>query len=689
MTDTLPTSDNAGKDFIARRLLNRSPVKKDEMQRICSLPIAEPLDPDELDAVRKIHTKPEAPEDFELTEGQASAMFWFGQKGGLFAPLPVGAGKTLIALRCVGIAYENGMDRIVLFVPPQVYSQLIQRDIGWARARVPLGCTFYKMGGLTPIRRRGLAGGGRRGCWIIPYSQLSCKDSFEILKMIRPELIVFDEAHALKNRRSARTKRVLTYFKEFRPNCVALSGTMTSKSLNDYAHILMMCLGQGSPVPMDANTIQEWAAVIDSEQNQTVDFHKKSTGTGPLRPLVAWSNAHFPETKLLYEPPGFRAAFQNRLITTEGVVTMQGEEVGSSLIFENVKADKMKHDGGARLLELQKKLEEEWVTPQGDEIEHAMLVWKWNAELSGGIYNSLVWPEVGELVEKQGISLSAAEHLLKSSQEHHEATQAYHRDLRAWFTATSHRPGLDTPMLVGRSMAVNGSKEVGEKLYRSWLEKEERDFNGRLRRDSIPVRVCDYKIQEALKWAKEQSDGGIVWFSNREVGRWAYEIFQAAGLPCIFAPSGKTADDFLNSPEAAENCKGKFLIASVKAHGTGKNLQFLANQFYIQLPATETNAEQAVGRTHRKGQQADEVVITTCISSTFDEMSLAALLNDAIYVYETTGLPRKLLVAAWNPMPIIYGSNILIRAGAQAKMLNARQQQLLRDRFNNDNKTNQ
>lgn len=685
MTDTLPTSDNAGADFISRRLLNRSPEKRDEMQRICSLPISEPLDPDEVEAIRALHTKPEAPEGFELSEGQAAALYWYDRMGGLFAPLPVGAGKTLISLRCVGIAHENGIDRIVLFVPPQVYSQLIQRDIGWARARVPLGCTFYKMGGLSAERRRALAGGGRRGCWVIPYSQLSCKDSFEILKMIRPGLIIFDEAHALKNRRSARTKRILTYFREFRPNCVALSGTMTAKSLNDYAHILMMCLGQGSPVPMDANTIQEWAAVIDSEQKQTEDFHKKTTGTGPLRPLVAWSNHNFPETKLDFDPQGFRASFRNRLITAEGVVTMAGEEVGASLVFENVKADKMAHDGGARLAELQKKLEEEWVTPQGDEIEHAMLVWKWNAELTGGIYNSLVWPTVEELVEKRGAKENEAEHLLRASQDHHEATQQYHRDLRAWFSASAHKPGLDTPMLVGRNMAVYGARDVGDKLYLSWLEKEELDFTGRLQRVSIPVRVCPYKIMEALKWARKQPDGGIVWFFNKEVGRWAYEIFEKAGVPCIFAPSGKTADDFLNSPEAAELCRGKFLIASVKAHGTGKNLQFLTNQFYIQLPATETNAEQAVGRTHRRGQEADEVLVTTCISSTFDEMSLAALLNDAVYVLETMTLPRKLLTGSWNPMPIIYGSNILIRAGAQAKMLNARQQQLLKDRFSNDN----
>ena len=650
-----------------------------EIQRICNLPIAEPLDEEEFSAVNALHVKDSAPEGFELTRGQAEALLTFAEHGGLFAPLPVGAGKTLIALRCIGIAVEQGLERIVLFVPSQVYSQLINRDIDWVRRRLPLGCTFYKMGGLSPSKRAALSG-GRRGCWIMPYSLLSRPDSYDNLVAIRPEMIIFDEAHALKNRRSARTKRVLTYYRQYRPQVVALSGTMTAKSLNDYSHLLMMTLGQKAPVPLDANIVQEWAATLDSEQKQTHDYHKKTTGPGPLRPLIAWSNRNFPDTQLTFDVPGFRRAFLNRLSTAPGVVSIAGDEVGTSLIFENVRSDRMLRDGGAQLDMLLQKLNTEWVTPQGDELEHAMLVWKWNSELTAGIFNSLVWPEMLELVERRGMSEHEARHVLAASLEYHKALQEYHKTLRSWFTRHPHRPGLDTPMLVAGSMAMHESRYVGDELYDSWCDKNDLDFSGRLKRNSIPVRVCDYKIQDAIKWCKKRTQG-IIWYHNHEVGAWAYELFMQAGVPAIHCPSGKPANEFLTSDTVAEDCAGKFIICSISAHGTGKNLQFMQDQFFIQLPITETQAEQSVGRTHRKGQEADEITITTCVSNEFDEMALAALLNDSVYVRETMDAPRKLLIATWNPMPIIYGSQLLIRAGAQAKLLTARQQQMLQDRF--------
>ena len=143
--------------------------------------------------------------------------------------------NTLVSLRCIAIAMEQGLERCALFVPPQVHEQLVDRDIAWVRRRVELGLTFYPMGGKSPQQRMALAG-GRRGCWIFPYSLLSTRDASELLEKIRPQLMVFDEAHMLKHRNSARTKRVWSYWKKHRPQVVALSGTMTSKSLREFAH---------------------------------------------------------------------------------------------------------------------------------------------------------------------------------------------------------------------------------------------------------------------------------------------------------------------------------------------------------------------------------------------------------------------------------------------------------------------
>lgn len=660
-------------DFIVRKKLQHQPELRSEIHRICNIPIAEPYDDDEIDAIQQLHVKPAALErGFRLQRVQAEAIFTYQRTGSLFAPVEVGGGKTLIALRCVGIAFENGLQRVMLCVPPQVLSQLVDHDIAWARQRTPLGCTFFNMGGRGPAKRRSLAG-GRRGCWIMPYSCLSTKDTSELLELIKPQLIVLDEAHNLKNRHAARTRRLLSYCDKYNPQVVALSGTMTARSIKDYAHLLMISLKELAPVPFDAQVVSDWAATIDSERG-TEAFHDSRTTSGPLRPLINWANQNFPGVKRPYNVQGFRWAFRDRLLTSPGVISSPADALGTGLIIENRRCDAMKFEGGARLKELFDQLENEWLSPGGDEIDSAMMKYKWATELSAGIYNDLVWPE--ETPENA--------ETLKLSKDHHLLQQHYHKTLRHWFNSRSHKPGLDTPMLVGSDMKRNGPTHVGGELYAAWADMKNAEFDDMLSRLSVPVRVCDYKLQAAVQWMKKHPLGeGIVWYYHHTCGDWLVELAEAAGLSVIHCPAGAAVNKFLTSPDIAEQCKGKFLICSIKAHGTGKNLQFLTDQLYVQFPFNESAAQQAIGRTHRKGQEEDTVTVTTLISNDTDELALSACLNDAVYVYETLQSSRKVLVATWNPMPTIYGTQVLQRAGLQTKVLNAKQQMMLAERFTN------
>ena len=675
MTDTSPAS---GLDWIVQRKLKASPVMESDIQRICRLPISQPLSEEEVEAIQEIYVKPRAlSTGFRLEKVQAESIQSFVEMDGLFAPVAVGGGKTLIALSCVGIAIEQGAKRIILFVPSQVYTQLVDHDISWCRQRVRLGCSFYLLGGKSSAKRLQLAG-QRTGCWVMPYSLLSTRDSHLVLDKIRPELMIFDEAHALKNRDAARTRRILSYWRKYRPRVVALSGTMTSKSLKDYAHLLNMALGPNAPIPVEAQTVDDWAAVLDSEQAGTENHHAKSANTGPLRPLINWSNHHFPQSGLPFDTAGFRRAFQNRLLTSPGVVSSPPDSLGTSLVFSNTKATGMSPD-------LQKhidNLNDLWVTPSGDELEHAMLVWKWKQEFTAGFYNNLVWPYPEHVSERRNVNLSAAVELLERSKEHHKALQAYHKELRSWFKSRPHRMGMDTPMLVGNEMLRNGAANVGDQLFDAWMEAKSLWFEDIVERDAAPVRVCPYKLNQAVVWAKSNPfKEGIIWYYHQEIGVWLTELLEEACVPVVHCPAGKASNDFLTKEGAAKRCKGRFIVASLSAHGTGKNLQFLTDQLFVQLPPSEQTAQQSIGRTHRKGQEADEVNITTLISNEIDELALAALLNDAVYVFETQNDQRKLLVGTWNPMPTIYGSSVLLRAGAQARILNARQQQLLGDRF--------
>lgn len=665
-------------DWIVNRNLQDDPTNQSEIQRICRLPISEPLTDDEIEAVNQMYVKGDAlASGFRLQKVQAEAIQTFAELGTVFGPIEVGGGKTLICLRCISLAFEKGtVQRAVLFVPPNVCAQLVEHDIGWARKRVPLGLSFHVLAGKSPARRRAMVG-GRKGCWIMPYSLLQAEDAWTLLEELRPDLLFFDEAHNIKNKRAARTSRILSYWRKYRPAVSALSGTMTRKSLKDYAHILLMCLGQKSPLPTDMSIVEGWANVLDSAQAQH-EYHDKTTSAGPLRPLINWSNHHFPLSPLSFDVPGFRRAYQNRLLTAPGVVSSPADALGTSLVIENRKVD----GAGDELKRLTKQLLDLWVTPDGDEIEHAMLVWKWRTELTAGFYHRHFWPTAEQLSIHRKITVDQAADFIARSQSHHKKLQEYHRELRKWFKNNPSVPHMDSPMLVGKEMSKNQDTRVGRVLYTAWRQAKDAEFPEMVEREKAPVRVDDYKIKAAVEWAdKNTRSDGIIWYFNQEIGVWVTEELKKKGIPCIHCPAGKDVDIFLTKPDVADRCRGHFLVASLKAHGTGKNLQFLHDQLFLQLPWTEDQAQQTIGRTHRTGQLADVVNVTTLVSNDTDELQLAAILNDSMYVFETSASRRKVLIATWNPMPSVFGSSVLIRAGIQAKVLTARQQQMLGERF--------
>ena len=79
---------------------------------------------------------------------------------------------------------------------------------------------------------------------------LSRPESADLLEELDPDLIILDEAHNVASFKSARTKRVFQFFRD-RPDCraIVMSGTLTSKSLNDFSHLVELALRDGSPIP--------------------------------------------------------------------------------------------------------------------------------------------------------------------------------------------------------------------------------------------------------------------------------------------------------------------------------------------------------------------------------------------------------------------------------------------------------
>lgn len=591
---------------------------------------------------------------FAFKEQQVEALLTFDRLEGLFGPIGVGHGKTFISILCAALAFERGVRKSLLMVPPEVFSQLVLRDIPQARRDLVLfGLPFHYLGGETRARRRMIVTSDRRGCYIMPYSLLSVADTSFMLDTIQPELIIADEAHCLKNlKSSARSRRVRSYLEERDPKMVALSGTMTSKSVMDYWHLLVWCLGPGSALPLTQSLAIEWAGIIDSETSQ----HGGAEGadTGPLIPLIEWARANDKEHDYDRSQRGFRRAYAYRLRTTPGVVMSGDASCNASLLIHT----RDPGEPSAPLKALMDGVVNDWLTPQGEPIEFGLHKFKWLNELTCGFWHELFWPEPGRYARTHRITVDEAVDRIARAKTHHEAAKLYHSELSKWLRDT-HIKGVDTPMLVANHVRNHFGKpslQVSPLVAALYMGMHELDFPERPERERRPVLVDDYKLRLAVEWAKEKGHG-IVWYHHQAVGSWLVEAMRKAGLDPLHCPAGDLANKSI-----AESA-GRLVVASSTAHHTGKNLQFHTQQLIVQWPRPAKVVEQLIGRTHRLGQEADSLTIDAALGGDFDFSVLAACLTDALYTHQSGGGEQKLVVAAWDPLPPTVPTSVMIERG--------------------------
>jgi len=646
--------------LLARRkaaLLDK--IEAPEMARILGLDVVYPLAPSGIEEVNRRHVLAPAFEGgFRFFEPQSNAIAAFEQLGRGFFPISVGWGKTLICLKCADIALRGGADRVLLLVPSQVLNQLIGNDLPWARSRVSIAFRTYVMGNLSPTKRAALIAPQRPGLYVMPYSLLSSQTGEEELRTIAPDLVIADEVHYLSDRTSARTRRLFAFFEETAPAFVGLSGTITDKTLRDYWHLIKFALGDQSPLPRYASEVNDWAAAIDSGAFESPAAQRV------LTKLRDWAAARDRLNLSAYtnDQAGLRRAYQLRMNTSPGVVSTGLAEIGTALVLADLGELPPPNEA---LADLVTKVETLWETPNGDEIEHAIHAAKWLYELSAGFYNELTWPEVETFARRRGIDPIEAEVVLGAAKAHHSAGQEYARALRSWIKKHA-RPGLDTPFLIGSEMSRSGADAVGADLFDLWAAWKGLDFDSRPDRDSRAVRVCSYKIDAAVKWAQAQAQdkGAILWVYHQEIGRWLAQELLRAGLPVLHCPAGPAHNAAITDPRNVD----KLVVASLKAHGTGKNLQHFQHQLFVQWPRNARLAEQVLGRTHRNGQEADELVVATMNATVFDRMAFAACLGDALYIHQSTGNRQKLILCRYDPIPEVFPDAVLRERGFENRL---------------------
>ena len=663
------------------------PAQFAEVTRICRMPMVGPLTDEEHESYCRANVLADQFEQgWRLWPIQSEAVLAYEIYGGGFFPIGVGWGKTLISLLIAEKAYKKGIRKSLLLVPASVYPQLVNSNIPWARTKVPLSVPFLYLGGKSMADRRAISRSDRVGCYILPYSLLSTKDTITVddeigvLEAIDAGIVIGDEIHYLANRGARRTKRIVNWMTERQPEVCCMSGTITHKSVRDYHHLIKAALGQNSPLPLSPQLASEWGQVIDA------DAFFSDGQTGPVRPLVDWARAHRPDTDFSFDRSGFRKAYQLRLVTAPGVVSTGDSEIKTSLVMSNqpVKACD-KREGWVVLQDFIEKVVDLYLTPNGDEIEHRIHAHKWLRELTAGFYNELIWP-TAEMVQKRlDCEPEEAEEHLRKALEHHEAKQAYAKKLRKWLNAHD-IPGADTPMTVGASMARDGAQLVGHDLYQTWKKMKDMEYEDMPERYGRAVRVCDFKVHAAVEWAKSLKEGALVWYQHQEMGRWFCEEAEKAGIDYLHCPAGSQSNLALDLDQNPQNAS-KVLVVSIDAHREGKNLQPMGPTYFLEWNQSARKMEQVLGRNHRNGQERDELAPVTCFTTDFDVMSFAATLNDALYIQQTMGNRQKLIYCGYDPMPPVFPPEILKERGFQSKELNAEQRKALEERFGDYKKT--
>jgi hypothetical protein len=498
---------------------------------------------------------------------QAQALYEAEKVGGLFGPIRVGGGKTLLSLL---VAFVLGSRRPILLLPAKLIEKT-KREMRELALHWPIP-NFIR---------------------IVSYEMLGRTQSSNLLEQYAPDLIVADECHKLKNTKAAVTKRVARYMSGAPgTRFVAISGTITSRSVKDYAHILRWCLKPEScPLPLSWHELEDWADALDEKPNS-----ENTCDVGAL--------AFFCSEEERREPTltGTRKAIRRRLTETPGVVaTREIHDASCSLSIASYEVAQ-----GPAITAAFKLLRDDWTTPDGWPIADPMTMWRHARELAVGFFYK--WdprpPDDWILARKE------------------------------WYKACreilgSNRRQLDSLLEVTNAVDAGHYPEAMP-LLEAWRAIE-KSFTP----NTVPVWL-DYAVIEAVKlWAYRAP--GIVWTEHRA---FAIELARQTRLSYY----GSKGQDENGRPIEAHD-PTESLIASVASNAEGRNLQAFSRNMIVSPPPNGRIWEQLLARTHRDGQLEDEVtfdVILTCLehANAFQQARY-----DAQYIEHSTGQAQKLIYA--------------------------------------------
>ncbi len=625
-----------------------------------------------------------------LKRPQAAALRDIHDHGGMFGPICVGGGKTLISLLAPVLLKAK---RPVLLVPASLRDQ--------TRRVIPEMARHWRL---------------HPNLQIFSYTEISLEKNADLLARIRPDMLIADECQMLRNPTSGRTRRVSRHMSAFPDTVfVPLSGSMANHSILHYWHIIQWALKpHNAPMPTTLHEAREWALALDERVHP-----KDRLGPGALRTLCE---------------PGetARQGYRRRLVETPGVVATGENELGVGLrIFGR---DRLQVP--ARVQKMLDTMEETWETPGGDVIMEAVHLWAIKRQLVCGFYyqwwnqegfdtclsksslpqplknvvpttgSGTVWEGALEILKSEGPTSSlgicksdtasrskrmkaclesltgratfaerrdpgasrsveeeveavsslittmkqagsvdfSAPHATEDSVFWAMMSQAYPELLRTlegaveaakppreWLDARKawnqyvrrrlqyNRKRLDTPLQVWNEAAALHRKRAGSAPHEWYAWRAVKDTF----KPNVVTRWVDgYMVEFARKWLEDGP--GICWVSHEALGRAIDPSYFGAGDSSIADASGP-------------------IVASIQAHGTGKNLQRWDRNLVLCPPTAGGAWEQLLGRTHRMGQKSHTVTFEVLQHHEVFRGSMEQAFADARFLEDSLGNRQRLL----------------------------------------------
>lgn len=525
---------------------------------------------------------------------QCMALAAIAHARGAVLPIGIGGGKTFIALLAGTVL---GADHTLILTKPNVVAQTGR----WIKRAQDL----FNVQGSMQCRS---------------YPWVSAKGNSRELEQLAANVgpgrlaIVCDEAHALGDLDAARTRRFGRAVQSGVP-VVAMSGTLSHDSIQQFAHIAEWALGGRSFLPRNSEPNHEhhvlaWSACLDrrgrpsSHDWRTVEPLLEAFGSGE-RPdggkgLVSYA----------------RQAFQRRMRSSPGVVCSSESSIGTSLTITPLEAEVP-----ARVQTLLDQALNASVDPEGEILPDDLSRARVGTHLSLGYYQKWRWP-----LDAQGQAI---------------VDEEWMRSRRGWAKVVRDElaeragPDYDSEALVRERIGAElagGAAQWPHMALKRWLPEMKKPEP-----PSVPTWIDLYLVSDVLDRVIEfekRRQHVIVWYGSTALD----PLFRQAGLP-VYGRGSTIPTEKRQSFAASWN---------VHKEGVDGLQKWCTRNLVIEPPSSGAIWEQMLGRTHRQGQEADEVEVYVYAHTEPFRRALRSAIESARYIEESFGTRQKLAMATWT-----------------------------------------